>query len=138
MYYRSPERPHISTPLPLHYSGNAFHPDGTPAAIPVRRESEIPLREQTEEVYEQDVPPVKEEELTFDKKTPDFKSKNEEKEECDRKKDDHIPFLSRLLGGILPDVREDDLLLLLLLFLLSREDGNEEVLLLLALLLFSN
>lgn len=46
------------------------------------------------------------------------------------------PFLGRLFGNLLPDVREDDLLLVLLLFLLSREDGNEEILLLLALLLF--
>lgn len=55
----------------------------------------------------------------------------------DSEKDPHPPsFLSRLLGGILPNVKEDDILLLLLLLLLSREEGNEDILLLLAVLLF--
>lgn len=139
MYYRSPESHRTPSPLPLHYGGNAFRPDGTPVEVPVRRESDIPLRERTRESdNESNAPQADRAEASFEEVSAE-KSVNRQADFLDEEKDTRAPsFLSRLLQGILPNVKEDDLLLLLLMLLLSREEGNEEILLLLTVLLFGS
>ena len=139
MYYRSPESRRTPSPLPLHYGGNAFRSDGTPTEIPVRRISELPLKTEEDECIVREDALQSEQANRRPREGSPEKSKAcdsiEEKAEGSKRSP---PFLSRLLGGILPSVKEDDLLLLFLLLLLSREEGNEEVLLLLAVLLFSS
>lgn len=105
----------------------------------MRRESEIPLREHTTEGEKEEAPPQSEaEEAPFEEFAAE-KKVHKRVDFLNSEKNARPPsFLSRLLGGILPSVKEDDLLLLLLLLLLSREEGNEEILLLLAILLFGD
>ena len=122
MYSRSLDPRRVSQ-IPNHYSGSAFRPDGTPTPIPVKREhsrpSEIDSRAVQTATPESSAPLAKEETI-----------------EAEATSQTEDTFLTRFLGNLLPDVRDDDILLILLLFLLSRESGNEDVLLLLALLLF--
>ena len=149
MYYRSLESSRTKTPLPSHYGGSTFRADGTFAQIPVRREYDLHPRG----TYGQDVTPPEEDEVT--RHSGESASEEEEvassdisvtergehdprkEEEGERMDEQEGDFFSRLLDGILPGVREDDLLLILLILLLSREKGNEDALVLLAFLLFA-
>ena len=136
MYYRSQEGRRPPSPLPLHYSGSAFRSDGTPVEIPVRRESEIPLRENIA-AEKKEEPTVKDNDSAFTPlDIPVEKDTDRDAVLVEPTSKANSSFLTRLLGGILPGIRQDDLLLLLLLLLLSREEGNEEMILLLAVLLF--
>ena len=141
MYSRSLDPRRVPTSLPSHYGGIAFRSDGTPASVPVKRDREIhgpidaaPNDAPLESPVSDEVPPEPEYVPTV-KNTggdpPTDASGTQKQSEASP------PFLSRLLGGILPGIREDDLLLLLLILLLSREEGNEDILLLLAFLLLA-
>ncbi len=150
MYSRSLDSRRISTALPSHYGGSAFRADGTPTPIPVKREYDLhpksadshdprpPERSDKSALPPQDI----EAETPIEAEPPEGGDTGVSMEaspsvpKADEKKDEGA-FLSRLLDGILPGVREDDLLLLLLILLLSREKGNEDALVLLAYLLLA-
>lgn len=141
MYSRSLDPGRISSPLPRHYGGSAFRSDGTPTPIPVRREPDLhrdegrtaepmPAAENADAVTEPE---------DADRSTVAAASGSSEQSVLkEGAKERGAPFLSRLFGGVLPGLREDDLLLVLLILLLSSKEGNEDALLLLAVLLFGD
>jgi len=161
MYSRSLDPRRISSPLPSHYGGSAFRSDGTPTSIPVRREHDASMRrpnsdrepptsiEAEDTDSDEGLDNTNDIVETIEEAPPHSKEPNPDASPSPRKgvpdslpvtekcEDDHdAPFLTRLLGGFLPGIRDDDILLILLIFLLSREHGNEDVILLLAFLLF--
>ena len=134
MYSRSLDPRRAASPLPAHYSGSAFRSDGTPTPIPVRREPdrqrearEIPETESQNSTREETLLPA-----LSEAKEP---SSPPEKADETAKGSDDEPFVSRLLHGVLPGIREDDLLLVLLILLLAGEEDSGDALLLLAVLL---
>lgn len=131
MYSRSLDPRRVSQ-IPNHYSGSAFRPDGTPTPIPVKREHSRPS-EAEPQMAQAASPEVSASSAKEEAALPTVKEAPTTAEASSMAED---TFLTRFLGNLLPDVRDDDILLILLLFLLSRESGNEDVLLLLALLLF--
>ena len=149
MYSRNLDPRRSPQVLPHHYGGSAFRADGTPTPIPVQRDPEAhfaaPPREETAHTSEEqrlsiEDPPHGSDEQSAEAFSPmdasDFYEEKTTSEAPGNSSDGNAPFLSRLMGGLLPGLRDDDLLLLLLILLLSREEGNEDALLLLALLLF--
>ena len=150
MYSRSLDNRRTPTALPSHYGGSAFRADGTPTPIPVKREYDLhpksadsrdprpPERSDKPALPPQDIEaetPIEAESLKGGDTDVSIEA-SPSVPKADKEKDDGA-FLSRLLDGILPGVREDDLLLLLLILLLSREKGNEDALVLLAYLLLA-
>lgn len=153
MYSRSLDNRRVQATLPTHYGGSAFRSDGTPTPIPVIREHDLHPRGMTDdrnaaslaETMEATTPPSDEignepqENIILETRDDAFSvnAPSASKRDREKKEEKEGAFLPRLLDGMLPGVREDDLLLLLLILLLSREEGNEDVLVLLAFLLFA-